>query len=178
MRELVIGAVRSRVIEPVLRLLRQGVTPKTIAVSMSAGTVIGVFPLLGSTTVLCLLLAVALRLNLIAIQTLNWLVYPLQIVLILPFIQLGQHLFGDAPFALSSDQLQAAFEQGWLQAVVDFWHLMLSGMLAWSITAVPVGVVLYYVFVLALRRVDVGTFTAPRSKIGSNSRDRYRQPHI
>jgi uncharacterized protein (DUF2062 family) len=83
---------------------------------MSAGTVIGVFPVLGSTTVLCLLLAMVLRLNLVAIQVLNWVVYPLQIALILPFIQLGQRLFSDALIEISLDQLQAVFAQGWLQA--------------------------------------------------------------
>jgi uncharacterized protein (DUF2062 family) len=131
---------------------------------MSAGTVIGVFPVLGSTTVLCLLLAMVLRLNLVAIQVLNWVVYPLQIALILPFIQLGQRLFSDAPTEISLDRLQAAFEQGWLQAAADFWLLMLSGMLAWSITAIPAGVILYYVFVVAFRRVDVGAMVDREKK--------------
>jgi uncharacterized protein (DUF2062 family) len=167
MRERVSGIVRLRVIEPLLRLLSQGTSPKLIAVSMSAGTVIGVFPVLGSTTVLCLLLAVTLKLNLVAIQTLNWVVYPLQVVLILPFIQLGQRLFSDAPIALSFEQLQVAFEQGWLQAAVDSWNLMLGGMLAWSMTAIPVGIALYYVFVLVLRRVDVDALVGTRSSIDS-----------
>lgn len=152
MRELVIGVARTRVVEPLLELLNQGVSPKSIAVSMSAGTVIGVFPVLGSTTVICVLLAVALRLNLVAIQVLNWVVYPLQIALILPFIQLGQYLIGGDQIALSTDELQVAFGQSWLEAVAEFWHLMLSGIMAWSMTAVPLGVILYFVFVLVLRR--------------------------
>ncbi|MDH3714445.1 MAG: DUF2062 domain-containing protein [Gammaproteobacteria bacterium] len=156
MRERVASAVRSRVIDPVLLSLRQGATPKSIAVSMSAGTVIGVFPVLGLSTVLCLVLVVALRLNLVAIQAANWLVYPLQIVLILPFIQLGQRLFGRTPVTLSPEQLQVAFELSWLQAIAGFWNLMLSGVLAWGVTAVPAGVILYHVIVLALRWANVG----------------------
>ena len=65
MRDRILCAIRARVVEPIVRLLQQGVTHHSIAVSMSAGTVIGVFPVLGSTTLICLLVAIALRLNLV-----------------------------------------------------------------------------------------------------------------
>ena len=159
------NVARARVIDPLLQLLRQGVTPTSIAASMSAGAVIGVFPLLGSTTVICLLLALALRLNLVAMQALNWLVYPLQVALILPFIEIGQRLFSDSPVELSLEQLQAAFEQGWWHAVADLWDLLLNGVLAWGLIAVPAGMVLYPVFAGVLRRVDVLALVGRRERI-------------
>ena len=125
---------------------------------MSAGTVIGVFPLLGSTTVICLLVAIVLRLNLVAIQALNWLVYPVQIILIVPFMELGETMLASgAQRQLSVAQLQAAFDQGWLQVAGDIWRLMLSAMLAWSIAAVPAGLMLYQIFRWVLRRLDRGS---------------------
>ena len=57
-----------RLVRPILRLLRQGVTPEKIALSLALGAVLGVFPVLGSTTALCTLAAITLRLNLPAIS--------------------------------------------------------------------------------------------------------------
>jgi uncharacterized protein (DUF2062 family) len=57
-----------RLVRPILELLRQGVTPGKIALSLALGVVLGVFPVLGSTTALCTLAAITLRLNLPAIQ--------------------------------------------------------------------------------------------------------------
>jgi len=136
-------------------LLTQGLTTKELALSMSSGAVIGVFPVLGSTTAFCLVLAMALRLNLVAIQALNYLVYPLQILLLLPFAKLGEHLFSAIPVELSLEQLRATFAQGWLHAVVEFRDLLLSAVLGWAVSAIPTGVALHYVLMLLLRHVDV-----------------------
>jgi uncharacterized protein (DUF2062 family) len=87
------GFLHRRLVRPVLDLLRQGVTPEKIALSLALGVALGVFPVLGSTTALCALAALALRLNLPAIQIVNYFVYPLQIALLIPFFRLGERLF-------------------------------------------------------------------------------------
>ena len=52
-----------RLIAPLLGLLRQGVTPHELAFSLALGTVVGLVPVLGISTVLATLAALALRLN-------------------------------------------------------------------------------------------------------------------
>jgi hypothetical protein len=47
------------------------------------------FPVLGSTTILCAAAAFVLRLSLLAIQAVNFLIYPLQLIVFLPFLQGG-----------------------------------------------------------------------------------------
>ena len=47
------GFFYRRLVRPVLELLRQGVTPEKIALSLTLGVALGVFPVLGSTTALC-----------------------------------------------------------------------------------------------------------------------------
>jgi uncharacterized protein (DUF2062 family) len=61
---------------PIVDLLRQGITPEKIALSIALGAVLGIFPVLGSTTILCAAAAFVLRLNLSAIQIVNFLIYP------------------------------------------------------------------------------------------------------
>lgn len=62
--------------------------------SISLGVLWGIFPVIGTSTLLCTLSSLALRLNMIIIQAVNYAVYPIQIALLLPYYQLGHLLTG------------------------------------------------------------------------------------
>ena len=51
------GFLRRRIVIPILDLLRQGITPEKIALSIALGITLGVTPVLGSTSILCFLAA-------------------------------------------------------------------------------------------------------------------------
>ena len=53
-----------RWLRPFIQLLRQGVTPEKISLTIALGLVLGVTPVLGSTVLLCTLAAAILGLNL------------------------------------------------------------------------------------------------------------------
>lgn len=93
--------LRRRLYDPLLQLLRFGATPDRLAWSIAAGLVIGVNPLLGSTTLLALAAASLLRLNLVASQLGNHVVYPLELLLFPVFIRLGNALFRTPGLPLS-----------------------------------------------------------------------------
>jgi len=145
--------VKARVVDPILGQLKQGVSPKAIALSVSLGGVLGLFPVIGATTVLCLGAAFALRLNHVVIQAVNYVVYPAQIVLLVPFMQAGQSLFAADTVPIGLEQLRAAFEAGWWQALAELWQLIVFGILAWSLAALPLAALVYLVCVPVLRRV-------------------------
>ena len=48
------GLWRRRVLEVTLAQLRQGITPQKIALTIALGFILGLFPILGTTTALCL----------------------------------------------------------------------------------------------------------------------------
>ena len=73
--------------------LKQGLSSERLAFSIALGITLGTFPVLGLTTVLCMLAAFAFRLNLPVIQFANYFVYPLQIVLLVPYYRLGGLVF-------------------------------------------------------------------------------------
>jgi uncharacterized protein (DUF2062 family) len=85
--------VYRRIVLPILALLRMGATPERLAWSIAVGAVIGVNPVVGTTTVLCLGMAVLLRLNIVAAQIANHAVFPLELALVIPFIRLGARVF-------------------------------------------------------------------------------------
>src|SRR5580698_10967930 len=76
-----------------LAWLSSGLQPRQLAFTLALGFAIGCIPLLGVTTAICALLALVLKLNMPAIQAANWVAMPLQLVLLIPFLRLGQWLF-------------------------------------------------------------------------------------
>ena len=145
--------LQRRIIQPILALLTQGVTPEKIAMSVVFGLALGIFPVMGSTTALCALAAIAFGLNLPAIQIVNYFVYPLQLLLIVPFMKMGGRLFGGAKVSLSLSQMVEMFRSDPTGALHVLGRLGAQAVAAWSIIAPPVGVVGYLILVWILRRV-------------------------
>lgn len=106
-----------RVGEPIRALLRMGTSPRRIAISIAAGTIIGILPLLGTTTALCFVIAISLRLNLVAMQAFNWLVAGPQLILIVPFIRLGEWIYRAPPLGLHPTEVREIFAAGLLDAI-------------------------------------------------------------
>ena len=79
-----------------------GATPQRLAWSVAVGVVVGVNPIVGTTTLLCLVLAFALRLNIVAVQVANHAMFPFEVALVLPFIRLGTRVFRTSAMPLSS----------------------------------------------------------------------------
>jgi len=131
--------------------LRQGITPGRLAFTLAIGFAIGCMPLLGVTSVLCGVLALALRLNLPAIQAANWTAAPFQLILILPFVHLGQrltsynsgHVFQAGAIMHSSPSVFFA-QMGILAG---------QALLAWLLIAVPFVAMTTAVLTLVLRRI-------------------------
>ena len=94
-----------RIALPIFALLRMGASPRKLAWSIAVGLLIGINPVLGSTTVVCLAAAFVLRLNVAASQLANHLVYPLELLLVIPFLRLGDVIFRTAPMPFSARSL-------------------------------------------------------------------------
>jgi uncharacterized protein (DUF2062 family) len=93
------------VVDPVAGLLKAGADPDRLAWSLALGFVVGVNPLLGSTTVVALGLASLLRLNLVASQVGNHAVYPLELMLFPVFIKVGSLVFATPRIPLAGKAL-------------------------------------------------------------------------
>lgn len=131
--------------------LRQGISPRRLALTLALGIAIGCIPIVGVPTALCALLAVVLRLNLPAIQAANYIVMPLQLLLIAPFARLGHWLFssGKRP----SVDYHALLHLSPLSLVWQLTGFAGQALAAWLVIAVPAVVVLTVALTLVLRRV-------------------------
>jgi uncharacterized protein (DUF2062 family) len=146
--------LRRRLVEPVLALLRQGLAPRELALCLALGTGIGLFPVLGVSTPLLAAIALLRRLNLAAIQLVNYLIYPLQLLLIIPFVRLGEAVTGAAPQPLTVSAGLELMSQGVWQAVVTLWDAIVHATLGWTLIG-PAGIyVMYRLLEPALRRAS------------------------
>jgi uncharacterized protein (DUF2062 family) len=147
------GFLQDKLLQPIIELLRQGVTPEKMALSLALGVALGVFPALGWTTALCAIAAVLLRLNLPAVQIVNYFVYPLQIALLIPFFRLGERLFRAPHLAISAPQIYAMMHTSMGDAIRRLWATTWHAMVVWCLVA-PLGVAALYVILLPpLRRL-------------------------
>jgi uncharacterized protein (DUF2062 family) len=124
-----------RVALPILALLRMGASPEKLAWSIAAGLLIGINPILGSTTILCLALAFIFRLKVAASQIGNHIVYPLELILIIPFIHLASRVFQTAPMPLSASELLRAAREHPLALSRQLWLWEWHAFLLWTILA-------------------------------------------
>jgi hypothetical protein len=145
--------LHKRLARPILRLLTQGITPEKIALSLAFGIMLGVFPMLGTASLLCLIAALVFRLNVPALQFVNILVYPLWFALLIPFVRMGERLFGAPPLAMTGSQMLALARANFLHSVDVLWLSALRAAVAWLLVG-PVGiVVLYLILVPVIRRM-------------------------
>jgi uncharacterized protein (DUF2062 family) len=126
-----------RISEPVLRLLRQGASPNRLAASFALGAVIGLFPVVGVTTAICTVVAILFRFNFPIIQLGNYMAYPLQLALLIPFAHLGAALFQAPPPPFTAEELAALFTEDFWGTLASFSTVIAHAVAAWAAAALP-----------------------------------------
>ncbi len=150
-----------RILEPLLKFLKQGMSPERLALCVAIGVVVGNIPILGVSSILCAGIAIAFRLNLPAIQIVQAAMAPTQLLLIIPFVRLGEWLLQAPHQALSITEGLALISHGVGHAVAVLWDAIVHAGFAWILIA-PLATPLLYkiltpVFSRAAARLDGGT---------------------
>lgn len=121
----------------------QGTSPKALAISTTIGLLLGIFPVFGITTLVMAAIALRFRLNLPLMLAVSYLSYPFQILLIIPFLRLGEWISGSTPLGLSLDSLQRAFRDNFFAALQDLGMANLLAVAGWTALALPLGLLMY-----------------------------------
>ncbi len=138
-----ISAVKTKILNLAKSMLKEGTSLRKIALCLALGTVLGVFPVLGATTLLCTVAALALRLNLPAIQVVNYMVYPLQLALLVPFYSAGTWLFTQQGRPLFNSNLIGLLQNDFWGSMASLWDLTLYAILTWLVIS-PLMILLLY----------------------------------
>ncbi|MFY7732569.1 MAG: DUF2062 domain-containing protein [Bacteroidia bacterium] len=144
-----------------IQIFTYGLTPFQLALTISFGVTLGLFPFIGLTSVLCFIFAFIFKLNIVIIQLVNWLVAPLQLILLVPFYQLGNYfsinLFKTEVIKL---EIELFAQSAFLQKIISLLNSQISAILGWLVICAPIGLVVYFISLFAYKQ-----FLARRKKI-------------
>lgn len=141
----------NKILIPFRLVPKDGLTAEKLALSITIGIISGVFPVLGMTTVLSLILTMVFRQNILVVQSVQWILALFQVLLIIPFMQFGAYLLSqDAQINLV--QINNAFHNGVISGfrTVGIFHLY--AILTWIILAIPTAAVSYFSFLAVFQK--------------------------
>jgi len=127
--------LRRWLVEPIINQLNRGITPEKLSWTIALGFTLGIFPIIGSTSLVCFIAGYFLKLNQAILHLFKSLTYPLHIALILVFIHLGQQLNGVPLLPFSISEMMSQFKDSPAQFARDFGMAAWYGIEAWAIAA-------------------------------------------
>lgn len=136
--------VKAKIADPILLQLTQGLSPEKIALTVAVGLTIAVNPIVGTTTILCFVAAWALRLNQPIIQAINWSSYALQLLLIFPFIRLGEKIFRAPRESRSLERLVAMMKADPAGTLANVRATLGHAVVAWILVAPLLTAAIYF----------------------------------
>lgn len=108
-------------------------SPHKWSASLAFGIVAGLFPILGPVTVLSLALGWLFRLHIPLVLAVIYLIYPLQLLLMVPFTWLGEWGLGYVAYA-------APANPDWIDQLVHWAGAAVGG---WLLVSMPLGFLLF-----------------------------------
>jgi uncharacterized protein (DUF2062 family) len=144
---------RERVLGLIVGQLKQGITPQKISLTIALGLTLGVFPILGATTLLCLGFGLWLKLNQPILQVVNCLVSALQLALILVFVRIGEFVVRASPVSFSIPEMFRKFHESPAGFFREFGVPGLHGIIGWLLLAPELTAVLYFCFLPLLKKL-------------------------
>lgn len=122
--------------------MTSGLTPQKLALTLCIGIALGIMPLLCGTSLICIMLAHLFSLNHVALQSVNYLLYPLQLALLVPFFKLGAWLFPWGPTVPLNIFTSLVRNPGLSSLNILSW-IVLKSLAAWLITVLPLATLAY-----------------------------------
>lgn len=142
--------------DPVVFLLTQGVAPGKIAATLAVGTACSMFPLLGFTSLVTLGVGLWLRMNQPILHTLNQLLGPVHIVMIVVYVRVGEWIWGAADERFTVAELVRTFRE---DSLGEFFHRFgwagVHAVTAWALSVPLILVCVYYPLRFVLKRTAV-----------------------
>jgi uncharacterized protein (DUF2062 family) len=154
--------LRRRLIGPVMDQLTLGVTPDRLAITLAVATATALFPLLGATTALTLGVGLAFRLNQVVLHTVNQLLGPVQLLLILIYVRAGEWLWrAPADHFAVADIVRTFQASGWSAFLGRFGWAGVHAVTAWAASAPFLALAIYLLVRTPLARIAMTLRPAP-----------------
>ncbi|PKP12756.1 MAG: DUF2062 domain-containing protein [Bacteroidetes bacterium HGW-Bacteroidetes-3] len=132
------------------KIFTQGISLKEIILSAALGSLIGIMPILGVATILITFLTLRFKLNIAVAIAFTYVVAPLQAILFIPFIHLGEKAIGIKHTLLTFEAIKNAFNSNVLITMKDLWLEIVCGLMGWSAIAIPI-----FIFIITFKPKNI-----------------------
>lgn len=146
------GWAERKFLEPLKKVVKEGISAEKLSVSLALGLTVGLIPLYGVTTLIVGFIAFSLRLNFIAMQVAHYIVHPIQIALLIPFLKLGDTVVKDSEVTFTVHQYIELFKADFWGTLREFWLINLSAIGIWFILSIPLAFGLYFLIIRTIRK--------------------------
>jgi hypothetical protein len=126
-------------------LFKQGLTPIQLTQSILASALISIIPILGVSTFLLTVLSIKRNLNLPIMIAISYILWPIQLLMIIPFINIGEFIFSIPQSNHSAQEIIASFQESFFGTLSRLSFELLCGFGGWLLTAVPFFTLVYLV---------------------------------
>lgn len=127
-------------------LVKQDLQPRKVAQAVAWGFFLGIIPFFFALNIfLSIIISWRFKLNHVLVQLVNNIIYPLQLLLFVPFIRIGVSLFSEKEMTFSTQLILSAFRESIWGGLILLGSWNLYGLLAWVIVAGPLSIMGYFV---------------------------------
>jgi uncharacterized protein (DUF2062 family) len=138
--------------DKVTALFKQGLSPMLLSQSIIASGALSIIPILGVSTFILTALSIKKKLNLPIMIAISYLMWPIQILLIIPFIRMGEFIFSVPASHHTAEEIINSFQNNFFQTLSHLSFELLCGLGGWLLTVVPISVGTYLVLLLLMKR--------------------------
>jgi len=131
-------------------ILSSGLAPRALLATICIGGALALLPIMWGTTLLCAAVGHRFRLNHVVLQSVNYLIYPVQLALIIPYYRLGARLFPWGP-PLPAEIMTVAFHGDGSMVKLLAWGT-LKAVAAWLVTTPLLALLLHQFGLMILNR--------------------------
>lgn len=87
-------------------------------------------------------------------QLVNYLMLPLQLILLIPLIKAGEYIFSSGTSRISAETIIYAFKDSWFSGMKEMGHILIMGTAAWAIIIIPLGLIFFLILLPAIKRIS------------------------
>jgi uncharacterized protein (DUF2062 family) len=117
---------------------QQGLGVKEIIKAVIVSLLFTVIPVFGINTILLTFLAIKFKLNLPIMIVVSYIATPLQYILFIPFIHVGETIFNTKHTLLTVTDIKIAFESSFFQTIKQLFFELICGISGWLLLVLPI----------------------------------------
>lgn len=135
-------------IRPIQEVVRGGITPSKLSLSIALGFTAGVWPIVGTTSAIALVFIILFPVNGVIVQVVNLLLTAVDIAMVPTFVNFGAKFWAsDSNEGFDVSKLMEALQSDPFGALSSFKDILIQGVVGWTIAA-PFMTALVYIVAL------------------------------